>query len=114
MKKYYDEIYPSYLKKFGKKYGANVGSTQVEIPPKSSGDVLKYDGGQEYANGQITWKEFLQRSPQAAKDFSEPLHYMDITPAMRKEFSTGIPMKRGGKVQFANNIDAMRLALSKG
>jgi hypothetical protein len=39
---------------------------------------------------------------------------MDITPAMRKEFSTGIPMKRGGKVQFANNIDAMRLALSKG
>lgn len=114
MKKYYDEVYPTYLKKFGKKYGANVGSTQVEIPPKSSGDVLKYDGGQEYANGQITWKEFLQRSPQAAKDFSEPLHYMEITPAMREAFKTGIHMKRGGKVSFANDIDAMRLALSKG
>jgi hypothetical protein len=27
MKKYYDEIYPGSLKKFGKKYGANVGTT---------------------------------------------------------------------------------------
>jgi hypothetical protein len=39
---------------------------------------------------------------------------MEITPAMREAFKTGIHMKRGGKVQFANNIDAMRLALSKG
>jgi hypothetical protein len=101
MKKYYDEIYPAYLKKFGKKYGANVGSTRVEIPPKSSGEVLNYDGGQAYANGQITWSEFLQRSPEAAKEFTEPLHYMDITPAMRKEFSTGIHMKDGGSVNLA-------------
>jgi hypothetical protein len=117
MKKYYDEIYPSYLKKFGKKYGANVGTTGVEIPPDSKADYKKlgkYQGALDYKNGQITWSEFLTRHPEAAKDFTEPLHYMDITPAMRKEFSTGIPMKRGGKVQFANNIDAMRLALSKG
>jgi hypothetical protein len=101
MKKYYDEIYPSYLKKFGKKYGANVGSTRVEIPPKSSGEVLKYDGGQAYANGQITWSEFLQRSPEAAKEFTEPLHYMEITPAMREAFKTGIHMKDGGSVNLA-------------
>jgi len=79
MKKYYDEIYPGYLKKFGKKYGSTVGKTTVDV-----------DG-----------------TP-------EPLHYMEITPAMREEFKAGIHMKRGGKVQFANNIDAMRLALSKG
>jgi len=78
MKKYYDEVYPNYLKKFGKKYGATVGKTIVDV-----------DGA------------------------AEPLHYMDITPAMRKEFSTGIHMKKGGKVSFANSLDAMRHELSK-
>lgn len=77
--KYYDEVYPNYLKKFGKKYGASVGKTTVD-----------------------------------ADGVAEPLHYMEITPAMREAFKTGIHMKRGGKVSFANDIDAMRLALSKG
>lgn len=77
-KKYYDEIYPTYLKKFGKKYGSQSGMTTVDA------------GG----------------TP-------EPLHYMDITPAMRKEFSTGIHMKRGGKVHFASNLDAMRHELTQ-
>lgn len=77
-KKYYDEIYPGYLKKFGKKYGASVGKTTVD-----------------------------------ADGVAEPLHYMDITPAMRKEFSTGIHMKKGGKVSFANSLDAMRHELTK-
>jgi hypothetical protein len=101
MKKYYDEIYPGYLKKFGKKYGSEVGQTQVLVPPNSKLDYKKlsqYDGASDYVNGQITWSEFLQRSPQAAKDFSEPLFYMEITPKMREEFSTGVPMKRGGEV----------------
>jgi hypothetical protein len=38
---------------------------------------------------------------------------MEITPAMRKEFSTGIHMKKGGKVSFADSLDAMRHELSK-
>jgi hypothetical protein len=78
MKKYYDEIYPGYLKKFGKKYGASIGKTTVDV-----------------------------------EGAAEPLHYMDITPAMRKEFSTGIHMKKGGKVSFANSLDAMRHELTK-
>jgi hypothetical protein len=101
MKKYYDEIYPGYLKKFGKKYGSEVGQTQVLVPPNSKLDYKKlsqYDGASDYVNGQITWSEFLQRSPQAAKDFSEPLFYMEITPKMREEFSTGVPIKDGGEV----------------
>jgi hypothetical protein len=77
-KKYYDEIYPNYLKKFGKKYGAGVGKTTVD-----------------------------------ADGVAEPLHYMEITPAMRKEFSTGIHMKKGGKVSFADSLDAMRHELTK-
>jgi hypothetical protein len=79
MKKYYDEIYPNYLKKFGKKYGASFGKTMVDLD----------DGGAEFVN------------------------FMEITPAMRKEFSTGIHMKRGGKVQFAKSLDAMRHELTK-
>jgi hypothetical protein len=30
--KYYDEIYPKFLKEFGKKYGADVELTEVESP----------------------------------------------------------------------------------
>jgi hypothetical protein len=78
MKKYYDEIYPSYLKKLGKKYGAQSGMTTVDVNGKP-----------------------------------EPLNYIEITPAMRKEFSTGIHMKSGGKVSFAKSLDAMRHELTK-
>jgi hypothetical protein len=99
MKKYYDEVYPGYLKNFGKKYGATVGKTSVEVP----------------------LKRFVERSADPAKDLTEPLHYMDITPAMRKEFGTGIHMKRGGQVkqpftppQYLNyNIDHMRHELMR-
>jgi hypothetical protein len=90
MKKYYDEIYPTYLKKFGKKYGANVGKTTTPT---------------EYARD-------AQGIP-SMYPTQEPLFFMEITPAMRKEFSTGIHMKRGGKVQFAKSLDAMRHELTK-
>jgi hypothetical protein len=113
MRKYYDEIYPSYLKKFGKKYGAEVGDTKLPLPIPRMDKPTGW-GGAQYMKGEITLEEYLKMNPDVAKKYTETLHYMDITPAMRKEFSTGIPMKRGGKVQFANNIDAMRLALSKG
>jgi hypothetical protein len=89
-KKYYDEIYPGYLKKFGKKYGAEVGKTTTPT---------------EYARDA---QGIPSRYPK-----EEPLFYMEITPAMRKEFSTGIHMKKGGKVSFASNIDAMRHELNK-
>jgi hypothetical protein len=64
MKKYYDEIYPGYLQKFGKKYGADSGKTTVDVKGKP-----------------------------------EPLFYMDITPKMREEFTSGIPMREGGEVR---------------
>jgi hypothetical protein len=115
MKKYYDEIYPSYLKKLGKKYGANVGMTSVQTEPST--DKIFRDLGKFHAytgQGRET-KEFNTYAE--ALEFlglgKEPLHYMEITPAMRKEFSTGIHMKRGGKVQFAKSLDAMRHELTK-
>jgi len=116
MKKYYDEIYPGYLKKFGKKYGANVGMTSVQTEPST--DRIFKDVGKYYAyTGQGRDTKEFNTYAEALKFLgigSEPLHYMEITPAMREAFKEGIHMKRGGKVQFANNIDAMRLALSKG
>jgi hypothetical protein len=115
MKKYYDEIYPSYLKKFGKKYGASVGKTDVVTDNKANG-ILEDNGKFLVDSGDgINFKEFNTYA-EAAKHLGvgvEPLHYMDITPAMRKEFSTGIHMKKGGKVSFASNIDAMRHELNK-
>lgn len=87
-KKYYDEIYPNYLKKFGKKYGATVGKTTTPT---------------EYARDA---QGIPSRYPK-----EEPLFYMEITPAMRKEFSTGIHMAKGGKVSFAKSADDMRKEL---
>jgi hypothetical protein len=113
MKKYYDEIYPGYLKKFGKKYGAEVGDTKLLLPIPKMNKPTGW-GGDQYMKGEISLEEYLKLNPDIAKNYTETLHYMDITPAMRKEFSTGIPMKRGGKVSFAHDIDAMRLELSKG
>jgi len=115
MIKYYDEIYPNYLKKFGKKYGANVGSTSVVANDKSN--QIFTENGKFFvdAGDGINFIEFNTRSD-AAKHLGasvEPLHYMEITPAMRKEFSTGIHMKKGGKVSFADSLDAMRHELTK-
>jgi hypothetical protein len=115
MKKYYDEIYPNYLKKFGKKYGANVGMTSVQIEPPT--DKIFRDLGKFHAyTGQGRETKKFNTYAEALEFLGlgkEPLHYMEITPAMRKEFSTGIHMKRGGKVQFAKSLDAMRHELTK-
>jgi hypothetical protein len=104
MKKYYDEIYPNYLKKFGKKYGATVGKTDVVINDKVN--EIFTDNGKFYvdAGDGINFIEFNTRA-EAAKHLGtgvEPLHYMDITPAMREAFKTGIHMKDGGSVNLAD------------
>ena len=68
MKKYYDEIYPNFLNKYGKKYGAQVKETQI---PTGRGDV----GGvpSMYPN-------------------KETVRYLDITPEMRKAVKGGQPL----------------------
>ena len=69
MKKYYDEVYPNYLNKLGKKYGAQVGETKVNtgidnLPAGSSVPTMK----------------------------QEPVRYLDITPEMRKAIKEGQPL----------------------
>jgi len=73
MKKYYDEIYPGFLNKYGKKFDAKVGETTLKL---TEGVPRKGISGE-----------------------SEPVRYIDITPKMKEALSKGQPMfKEGGLV----------------
>lgn len=83
MKKYYDEIYPGFLNKYGKKFDAKVGETRINPIERISG-------------GQV---------PMSAVD--EPVRYIDITPKMKEALSKGQPMfKEGGLVSNTDTIKA--------
>jgi len=71
MKKYYDEIYPAFLNKQGKKYGAQVGETTIG----KKGTIEK------------AGKSFYQ-----TPDTKETVRYLDITPEMRKTIQEGQPI----------------------
>jgi len=69
MKKYYDEIYPKFLDKYGKKYGASVGETEIK-----TGQRVQLFGVGKLKTG------------------NEKVRYLDITPAMRDAVKKGIPL----------------------
>jgi hypothetical protein len=91
MKKYYDEIYPKYLEKYGKKFDAKVGETRIKT-------------GNAYAQTKGIPAE-------------ETVRYIDITPKMKEGTSKGQPLFAavpagtlvGGEIDytdpFANTID---------
>jgi len=68
MKKYYDEIYPKFLDKYGKKYGASVGETKVNTVMERADNSMIPKMGQE------------------------PVRYLDITPQMKEGTSKGQPL----------------------
>ena len=95
LKQYYDETYPKYLDKFAKKYGSRVSEGGIPPAPKSASEVLKFTGGQKYANGQITWNELVELNPSIKNKFEEPVRYIEITPEMRKALGgkdKGVPL----------------------
>jgi hypothetical protein len=69
MKKYYDEIYPKFLDKYGKKYGASVGETEIK-----TGQRVQLFGVGKLKTG------------------NEKVRYLDITPEMRDAVKKGIPL----------------------
>lgn len=75
MKKYYDEIYPKFLDKYGKKWGARVGETSVDI---SGGKPTQYGDFATYMANKDAGKE--------------PVRYIDITPEMKAGVSKGQPL----------------------
>jgi len=68
MKKYYDEIYPKFLDKYGKKWNARVGETQVDTVMQRAENSMIPKMGQE------------------------PVRYIDITPEMKGAVSKGQPL----------------------
>ena len=69
MKKYYDEIYPKFLDKYGKKYGASVGETQITTGYTRDADGIP-----------------------SQRPSKETIRYMDITPQMKEGTSKGQPL----------------------
>jgi hypothetical protein len=90
MKKYYDEIYPKFLEKYGKKWDAGVGETK--LTGTGSKDELAqkvYGRGETYKNLPSEQKRkidemFLQKG--------EPIRYIDITPKMKEGVKKGQPL----------------------
>lgn len=68
MMKYYDEIYPKFLDKYGKKYGASVGETKVNTVMERADNSMIPKMGQE------------------------PVRYIDVTPQMKEGTSKGQPL----------------------
>lgn len=103
MKKYYDEVYPQFLAKYGKKWGAKVGETRIETEqsPKSWAYFREWFaanhsnvGGSSTALAQ--WesgekskyvREFLKQNKA-----QEPVRFVDITPQMRESVGKGQPL----------------------
>ena len=69
MKKYYDEVYPQYLDKYGKKWNARVGETQITT---------------DYARD--------ANGIPAQRPSKESIRYIDITPEMKGAVSKGQPL----------------------
>jgi hypothetical protein len=69
MKKYYDEVYPQYLDKYGKKWNAKVGETQITT---------------DYARD--------ANGIPAQRPSKESIRYIDITPEMKGAVSKGQPL----------------------
>jgi len=81
MKKYYDEIYPKFLDKYGKKWGARVGETKIRT---QSDKQVQED------------LDLLEQLGEDRSKFSSSgmarVRYIDITPEMKAGVSKGQPL----------------------
>jgi len=95
MKKYYDEVYPNFLNKFGKKYGAQVGETYINANAKTQ---TKDQLAKELFGNTETYKNLPSEQKRKVDvmfmDMSkeEKIRYLDITPEMRKAVKAGQPL----------------------
>jgi hypothetical protein len=98
MKKYYDDIYPKFLEKYGKKWNAGVGETSLS---GTGGNFDYYKDGNMFSvtDGKGNQVKKFSTSQEAVKEVdrlnslgSEPVRYIDITPEMRKSVKKGQPL----------------------
>jgi hypothetical protein len=116
MKKYYDEIYPGFLNKYGKKFDAKVGDTALQTKGEWPFPIEIASDGKQYwlrskdpsrsdaATVDVSKRFDSYGDADKARDklyagFDEPVRYIDITPKMKEALSKGQPMfKEGGLV----------------
>lgn len=127
MKKYYDEVYPSFLKKFAKKYGGEVGVT--EIPTAKTMYVITDQNGLLLSGEDFTTKglatlryERLIRDGVIPADAvitpikkgpNNKVFYYEFSPEAKEKILKGLPMKKGGSVKMAKTLPEMKLELTK-
>ena len=110
MKKYYDEIYPKFLDKYGKKYGASVGETKIKtdnvpyvdyvvkqgyfndhtvfgIEPNGTATIINQNA-QNMAEAQALANRYKEKNLGGG----ETIRYLDITPQMKEGTSKGQPL----------------------
>jgi hypothetical protein len=104
-KKYYDEVYPNFLKKEAAEFGATTGYTEIKAPTTNKRQQEKLIRARARKN-KISTKEMENRIYNESKsDFfrenKEPVFYIEINDAMREAYRKGRPYARGGLVTDA-------------
>jgi hypothetical protein len=111
MRKYYDEIYPSFLKKFAKKYGGHFGETEVMIAPPSyrivdnegklvySQDLPSKEHAESIIDALYPNDKNIVIQPINAR--SQKVYYYEPNPEAKKKIMGGLPYKKGGVVKIA-------------
>jgi hypothetical protein len=110
MKKYYDEIYPKFLDKYGKKYGASVGQTKIKtdnvpyvdyvvkqgyfndhtvfgVEPNGTTTVINQNAA-NMAEAQALANRYKEKNLGGG----ETIRYLDVTPQMKQGTSKGQPL----------------------
>lgn len=96
MKKYYDEIYPKFLDKYGKKWGARVGETSLGGQSLSNADIenkLTFTGSKIKTSDGKFWDDYDDAMRHEGSLTGAPtVRYLDVTPEMRASVSKGQPL----------------------
>ena len=93
MKAYYDEIYPAFLAKQGKKYNAKTGETIINSGKVQSKDEL---AAQVYGRG-MTYRNLPSEQKRKIDEMgfgkgAQSIRYIDISPEMRGGVKKGQPL----------------------
>lgn len=111
MKGFYDQILPSFLNKYSKKWGAQVGETRIGTAPKGTKLEIERqrDGGWSvYEPGRPAQQQVFETEDEA-RDYARTkqtelpttVHAMPITPAMRESVMAGQALFQGEKKNVA-------------
>lgn len=98
MKKYYDEIYPKFLDKYGKKWGARVGETSLggtgaAFDYYKSGNMFDVIDGNNNVVGRFnSAQEAAKQVDKLNAEGTETVRYLDVTPEMKASVSKGQPL----------------------